>query len=541
MSWFRPNPNGACGDGGTTGNTANQLQFEYSPNVMMKDRIFYTALLGSDAQVKVTIGGLTQTGMWEQQPFGGVGLFHGSVPIKGATGVVTVTVLRGSQSIATVNGISITTSCPSGLNNYNAWTGSNRAPAGGTFSTPMNLAVMNCTEGFGVYDFAGLCDFSCHNGYCPSGACVCLNKGIASPPNITGVDGYPAAGKSMIYTGLCSFDCNHGYCPPSCGTTPNPGLVPTFSPFLPPTCTGGKVLSSVSPALTGLCDFSCTFGFCPIHVCECLRTGVLVDAPAYVDTVGYFLGTDDDHGLCNFACTHNYCPDVCGNRTSIDGGSDTSFVTVTLDPVVWSNPTATCPPPCILVFPPITLPTPTTIYLPPLTTTLEIGWSTTRSGSTTFVGVTVTTTIIIPALTTSVISFSNVHVTTTISGAIPSVIFPEASISPPPVIVTQTSYPPGAPAQQSITRTIRPQPWPYFHGDAPSSSGASTTTTTTTSDPVIIIPVVTTFPTETVSWISEWVSQPTTTTDSDGRPVPVIPCWIWFIWVSTPGAYPTDI
>lgn len=95
---------------------------------MMKDRIFYTALLGSNAQVKVSIGGITQTGIWEQQPFGGIGLYHGSVPINGATGAVIVSIVRGSTTIATVNGASITTSCTSGLNNYNAWVGSNRRP-----------------------------------------------------------------------------------------------------------------------------------------------------------------------------------------------------------------------------------------------------------------------------------------------------------------------------------------------------------------------------------------------------------------------------
>ncbi|KAH8903527.1 hypothetical protein BR93DRAFT_953239 [Coniochaeta sp. PMI_546] len=244
-TWYRRNPNGSCGDGGTTGNTASQLQYEYSPNVMMKDRIFYTALLGSNAQVKVSIGGVTQTGIWEQQPFGGIGLYHGSVPINGTTGTVVVSIVRGSTTIATVNGASITTSCTSGLNNYNAWVGSNKAPA----------AALNCTEGFGVYDFAGLCDFSCHNGYCPSTAC------------------------SMIYEGLSSFDCNHGYCPTgACGTTPNDGTIPTYSPFLPPACTGGSVLPTVTAAFTGLCDFSYTFGFCPMHVCSCTSTSVLVES-----------------------------------------------------------------------------------------------------------------------------------------------------------------------------------------------------------------------------------------------------------------------
>jgi hypothetical protein len=148
VSWYRLNPNGACGDGGTTGNTAYQLQLEFSPNVMMEDRIFYSALLSSPAQVTVSINGAGRPGTWDQTPYGGVGLYHGSVAIRGATGPVIVSISRNGEHIATVNGAPITTSCNKGLNNYNAWVGSDIARASAPTSSGTNLGDLNCTQGF---------------------------------------------------------------------------------------------------------------------------------------------------------------------------------------------------------------------------------------------------------------------------------------------------------------------------------------------------------------------------------------------------------
>jgi hypothetical protein len=436
VSWYRLNPNGACGDGGTTGNTASQLQLEYSPNVMMEDRIFYSALLSSSAEVTVSINGAGRPGAWDQSPYGGVGIYHGSVAIRSATGPVVVTVSRNGQNIATVNGAFITTLCTKNLNNYNAWVGSAMGPAVGSSSSGTNLASLNCTQGFGVYDFIGLCGFNCANGYCPSTACVCLNKGVPKAPPSKGEAGYPLPGKSIVYSGLCNFACDHGYCPDTiCGKTPNTGTIPTTSPFLPPACTAGNS----SGAFQGLCSFGCNYGFCPMHACTCTQTGTLIDAPPKVDTKGYFLDGTEDFGLCNFACTHGYCPPVCGNSTTGNGGPGRDGSTVvTLDPAVWIGHTAVCPPPCIFVFPPTTLALPTTISFPPFSTSLEVGWSTTVTiggrVNTVFTAITVTTTIIIPAVTTSVISFSNFHVTTTLSGAVAPVIWAFPSISPPPLL-----------------------------------------------------------------------------------------------------------
>ncbi|KAH8904986.1 putative alpha-1,3-glucanase [Coniochaeta sp. PMI_546] len=538
VAWYRLNPNGACGDGGTTGNTASQLQLEYSPNVIMEDRIFYSALLTASAQVTVSINGAGRTGTWDQTPYGAVGIYHGSVAIGGATGRVVVTLSRDGQNIATVNGASLTRVCAKNLNNYNAWVGSANGPTISTASSGPNLASLNCTLGFGVYEFIGLCAFSCANGYCPSTACVCLNKGAPRPPPSKGQAGYPLPGKSIVFAGLCNFACDHGYCPDTiCGKTPNTGTIPTTSPFLPPACTGG----TGAGAFEGLCSFGCNYGFCPMHACTCTQTGTLIDAPPRVNTKGYYLGGADDFGLCNFACGHGYCPSICGNTTAGNGGPgrDAGPV-VTLDPAVWTIHTAHCPPPCVFVFPPTTLALPTTLSFPALSTSLEVGWSTsvTVSGRVTavFTAITVTTTILIPALTTSVISFSNFHLSTTLSGAVQSIIWPTPSISPPPFTITLN--PPGVTAF-AVPRTIRPPPWPY--GTSYGSPTSVKTTTTSTPLPPWIFPLppttdtvaVTSFPTETITWVTGWVPGPTTTQIGD-QPVPVIPCWAWFIWVCPP-------
>lgn len=168
VAWYRVNKNEACGDGGTTGNTASQLQIEYSPNAMMQDRVFYDALLTGPAQVQVSIGGVVQDGAWDQEPHGGIGLYHGSVSIGSASGPVVVTLKRRGAAIVTINGAAITGSCTSGLNNYNPWVGSARGPVVSAVTPVGNVALLSCVKGCGVYEFTGVCDFACSNGYCPS-------------------------------------------------------------------------------------------------------------------------------------------------------------------------------------------------------------------------------------------------------------------------------------------------------------------------------------------------------------------------------------
>ncbi|KAJ8099511.1 glycoside hydrolase [Lipomyces tetrasporus] len=94
VSWYRLNPATTCATGETTGNTASQLQIEFEPYGIVQDKVFYSALLASSATVTVSIGGVVQTGTWENAPGGGIGIYHGSVPFNGDTGEVIVTISR---------------------------------------------------------------------------------------------------------------------------------------------------------------------------------------------------------------------------------------------------------------------------------------------------------------------------------------------------------------------------------------------------------------------------------------------------------------
>jgi hypothetical protein len=120
--WYRTQPGVACASGGTTGNTASQGQTVYDPSQILQDLVFYSALLGSNATVEVSIGGVVQSGSWRNEPMGGAGIYHGSVPFTG-TGEVVVTIKRGSLIVAQMSGAAISNSCPGGIENWNAWVG----------------------------------------------------------------------------------------------------------------------------------------------------------------------------------------------------------------------------------------------------------------------------------------------------------------------------------------------------------------------------------------------------------------------------------
>lgn len=126
MTWYRSTPALACPDGGTTANTAAHSQNVLAPAEVVKDKIFYSALLTSAAEVTVSIGGKTQKGSWTSTPDGGKGVYHGSVPFA-TTGDVVVTLTKYGTEIAKIDGRPITTECPAGLTNWNAWVASENA------------------------------------------------------------------------------------------------------------------------------------------------------------------------------------------------------------------------------------------------------------------------------------------------------------------------------------------------------------------------------------------------------------------------------
>ncbi|KAK3390137.1 glycosyl hydrolase family 71-domain-containing protein [Podospora didyma] len=314
VSWYRTSPAGACGDGKTSGNTASQMQLEFPPAEVSRDRIFFSALLGSPASVTVTIGKHTRSADWKSIPDGGIGIYHGSIPFCGSSGGVTIRLSRNAKTITQISGHSISlANCQKGLTNWNAWVGSNTATTTISATPALSRSQQVCIEGTGANDkFADLCAFSCRFGYCPLSACVCKALGAPrTPPPAKYPTGYPAKGLSAAYTGLCKYSCERGHCPADiCSPTKQELVVPTVSEFSPPACIAG---TGKSKKLAGLCEWACAYGFCPIGACKCTKQGALPAGLTW-ENVGDVKAVEgvEDFGLCDYACHRGNCPrDVC--------------------------------------------------------------------------------------------------------------------------------------------------------------------------------------------------------------------------------------
>lgn len=324
VTWYRTSPAAACSDGGTTGNTASQLQLEFPPQNVMQDNVFFSAILGADAEVTVTVGGNTFHPKWSSVPDGGVGVYHGSVELNGATGAASVHISRGGRSLARVDGMAISAaSCNNGLTNWNPWVGSAVIPGSVSVEMPRPRSEQGCVKGTGAKGFTELCEFNCKYDYCPVSACLCQALGAPNPkPTALNREGFPAKGRSENYSGICSNACNYGYCPEEyCSLTRQPVVNPTVSEFLPPACVGGTSRAGFE-SLVGLCIYACTFGFCPLHVCSCTATGGLIKPPPRKPGfTGKPIAGINDEKLCDFACSRGWCPsDVCDFRD--DAGGD---------------------------------------------------------------------------------------------------------------------------------------------------------------------------------------------------------------------------
>ncbi|KAF5877794.1 putative alpha protein [Botrytis fragariae] len=221
---FRPQPASGCATGGTTGNTASQLQIQYGPAEIVQDEIFFTALLGSTATVKVTVGGVDQAATWTRIPDGNVGLYHGNVTYKG-TGPVIVTVLRDGTRVAQVSGGSISTVCTDSIENWNAWVGSDTGPSVSAVAPAYRSTALHCVRGIGPGDYAELCALACTYDYCPTVCtckynncpnekCICTSASFTenTAPTYSTLTGYPADKDGQDY-GLCEWACNRGFCP----------------------------------------------------------------------------------------------------------------------------------------------------------------------------------------------------------------------------------------------------------------------------------------------------------------------------------------
>jgi hypothetical protein len=171
VAWYRRSPGTACGDGGTTGNTASQLQIESEPSVILRDRVYFTALLSSPATL------LTPEGLeieeWDYTPVDGVGLYHLSLDME-AMGVIGEAGVRASLQrrgdvgpfIEMESTAGISTSCQDDITNWNAYVLSGSAQDPSSAQAP-NLADQVCVSGTGADEgnFRELCEFTCKYGY----------------------------------------------------------------------------------------------------------------------------------------------------------------------------------------------------------------------------------------------------------------------------------------------------------------------------------------------------------------------------------------
>ncbi|QSZ31277.1 hypothetical protein DSL72_000840 [Monilinia vaccinii-corymbosi] len=118
--WYRTSPASGGFLGGVIGNNPTQGQAEYSPNLLCQDKVFFTALLKSPAEVRVQIGNYPA-----RSYTGKAGLNHWSQPFAGQTGNVTFSIVRNGETVKSETGAEITASSSllGGLTNFNSWVG----------------------------------------------------------------------------------------------------------------------------------------------------------------------------------------------------------------------------------------------------------------------------------------------------------------------------------------------------------------------------------------------------------------------------------
>lgn len=329
IAWYTLHLASSCDIADTTINTATQLQEEFEPPPGRT--IFFSAVLASPANVSISVGGNTRPSPWTKEPYGGVGVYHGSFPASDFSGDVVITLKRGNDVLTTLRGALVGGCGPGGFANFNPWVGSALSPkAIAPKSPPLNVADMVCIEGTGLGKFKDICEFNCKYTNCPVTACVCTKLGPKPTiPPWKNTPGYTRGDPNFI--GLCNYACNLGYCPEDvCSRTEMPIVNPPVSPFFPDTCTAGtsRAGEDGAAALAPLCQYTCQYGYCPIRRCTCTSTGILrVPPPADATVVGlpdFRLRHDVAvNPICDFACRRGYCPSgacILGSALSIKNG-----------------------------------------------------------------------------------------------------------------------------------------------------------------------------------------------------------------------------
>jgi glucan endo-1,3-alpha-glucosidase len=122
--WYHTAPTAGGSTCGVYGNDPD-YQAEISPNDIVEDGIFFSALLTSDAVVTVQIGSspaVSYSGL--------AGINHWSQPFNGHTGSPVFSIIRNGVVVSDATGTPITasTTLSNGCTNYNAWVGSFQGP-----------------------------------------------------------------------------------------------------------------------------------------------------------------------------------------------------------------------------------------------------------------------------------------------------------------------------------------------------------------------------------------------------------------------------
>lgn len=310
VAWYTLHSIPLCSHGDTTLNTATQEQYEFEPQ--NGRTIYFSAVLASVANVTISVGGVERGTVWTHEPYGGVGVYHGSAQAGDLSGDVRVILRRGNDVLATIVGKPVGGCGPNNLANFNPYVGSAVSPKSITPKSPaLNVADLVCVEGTGIGDFQDICEFNCKYTNCPVTACVCTRLGPKPTiPTWRNTPGYTRGDPNFI--GLCNYACNLGYCPSDvCSTTPMPIVDPPVSPFYPETCIEGTSRDANSP-LKSLCEFTCKYGYCPIRRCKCTAMGTLRPFPTEDDSIvglaDFALRSDGIVGqMCGFSCRFGGC------------------------------------------------------------------------------------------------------------------------------------------------------------------------------------------------------------------------------------------
>lgn len=120
-----------CSTGNTTLNTVSHSQTVYSVDLLGGIKIYYDAALASPANVSVKVGDDNVQATWDaaRSPSdGGPGVYHGSyavpaLPDGDDSFTVVVSLTRDDKTIAQIQGMSIGGCSETGMQNFNAWVG----------------------------------------------------------------------------------------------------------------------------------------------------------------------------------------------------------------------------------------------------------------------------------------------------------------------------------------------------------------------------------------------------------------------------------